>query len=366
MSESFAGEQAPPAVGGADLPLEQRDHVAAWLLWLLAAGLPALTTRHPAYILLLLLATVVVRASLPQHSPTLQGWRFFLRAGLLLWAITVPLNALTVHYGETVLAVIPRTLPLLGRLIGGPITLEAVVYGFLSGLGLLTILLVLVTFNQAVEPYHLLRAVPPVFFQTGVAVSIALTFVPQAANALREIRQAQAIRGHRWRGLRSLLPLLLPLLTTALERAVHLAESMEARGFGLAPLRDPALRRWGRRLLLPALLLLLAGLLLRPQSSLWGGALLGLGAAGLVAALSLQSRSVNRVLYRRPRWNRRSRLMALFSGLSGLAFLALLLARPAWLDFYPYPRLHWPGFAPLLGLPCLALTAPAWLPGEEA
>lgn len=338
-------------------------HIGGWLLWLLAAALPALTTRNPAYLFLLLLALVVVQASLPQSATQTAGWGFFLRIGMFLWLLTIPINALTVHYGETVLLTIPRQLPLIGSIIGGPITLEAIVYGFISGLGLLTILLVFVTFNRAVDPYRLMRTVPPAFQQTGVMASIALSFVPQAAMALREIREAQAIRGHRWRGLRDLVPLMLPLLTTGMERALQLAESMEARGFGTSSTRHPRLRRSGQALLLAGPLALLAGLLLRGfqgGSPLSNGILLG-GGGAILAALILHSRSVSRSYYRSQRWGANDAVMALCSGLSALGYVLVLALQPDRLSFYPYPALHWPDFWPVLGLLILGLTAPAWL-----
>lgn len=340
-----------------------RGHVGAWALWLAAAALPALTTRNPAYLLLLLLATAVVQLALPRASPRMAGWGFFLKAGLLLWLFTIPLNALTVHAGTTVLFTLPRSIPLIGSIVGGPITLEATAYGFLSGLGLLAVILVFVTFNRAVDAYRLLRHTPAVLFHTGVTTTIALTFVPQATVTLGEIREAQAIRGHRWRGLRDLLPLILPLLTTALERALQLAESMEARGFATPPVRSQAARRWGQRLLLLSLLLLLAGLVWRgfegggPTSH---GALLA-GAAGLVAALALHNRSVRRTHHRQLHWTRRDTVVALCSGLSALGSAFISVAHPDLLSYYPYPSLQWPDFHPAVGALFLALTAPAWL-----
>ena len=73
---------------------------------------------------------------------------------------------------------------------------------------------------------------PAFIYQMGVVSAIAVGFVPQMVAAWQTIREAQQVRGHRVRGLRDLLPLIMPLLITALERAMQLAESMEARGFG--------------------------------------------------------------------------------------------------------------------------------------
>lgn len=328
------------------------------MLWLLATSLPALTTRNPAYLLLLLLAVAVVYGALPTADAQEAGWATFLRLAGWLWLFTVPLNALTAHYGRTVLFTLPRVIPL----VGGPITLEAIVYGFLSGLGLLAVVWVFATFNRAVDPYRLLRALPPVFFQTGVMLSIALTFVPQAASALREIREAQRIRGHRWRGLRDLVPLLLPLLTTGLERASQMAESMEARGFGAAPLRSRRAWRWGQALLLPSLLLLLTGLVWRgfekaPQP--WGSLLVALGAGGLVLSLFLRARSIGSTRYRRQRWSLEDTTVTLGAALFAASYLIVRFRWPEVLTYSPYPQLAWPTFRPALGVAFLSLVLPA-------
>ncbi|MGB9722909.1 MAG: energy-coupling factor transporter transmembrane component T [Chloroflexia bacterium] len=329
-------------------------HPGAWLLWALAAALPALTTRNPAYLLLLLLAVAAVYTALPNRT---SGWGFFWKTALFLWLLTIPLNALTAHYGRSVLFALPEALPI----IGGPVTLEAVAYGFLSGLGWLAVLAVFATLNRAVETYALLRATPPVLFQTGVVASIALSFIPQAGQALREIREAQAVRGYRRRGLRDIPPLFLPLLTTALERSLQLAESMEARGFGNAPLRRPTWQRWGQRLAFLSLLALLSGLLWRgfQGDRPSGFFLILLGLAGLLLALALQSRAVGRTRYHPQRPSPADWGLALVAGAGAAAYLALLTFSPQALAYTPYPRLDWPAFQPALGLYFLLLALPA-------
>ena len=86
------------------------------------------------------------------------------------------------------------------------------------------LLLVFAAFNTAVDASQLLRMVPPSFFQVGVVASIALTFVPRMLTNVKEIREAQRVRGHRFRSWRDILPLIMPLITTSLEEAMQLAE----------------------------------------------------------------------------------------------------------------------------------------------
>ena len=48
---------------------------------------------------------------------------------------------------------------------------------------------------------------------------MAITYVPETARHFQRIREAQAIRGHRLRGLRDWRPIVIPLLVGGLERA---------------------------------------------------------------------------------------------------------------------------------------------------
>ena len=51
----------------------------------------------------------------------------------MLWLLTIPFTALTSHYGTIVLFRLPASWPI----IGGPITLEAMLYGLTGGLALI-------------------------------------------------------------------------------------------------------------------------------------------------------------------------------------------------------------------------------------
>lgn len=341
-------------------------HPLTWLLWLAAAVVPALTTRNPLYLLILLLTIAVVYMALGARSPLASSWGVFLRAGLFLWGTTFLFDALTAHYGTTVLFSLPRSWPL----IGGRITLEAVVFGMTSGLALITLLLVFAVFNTLVDHYRLLRLMPPFLHQAGVVASIALTFVPSTARSLREIREAQMVRGHRFRGLRDLLPLFMPLVTSGLERAIQLAEAMEARGFGRATaLRQaqdaapaPASSSFYRLALTGATLACCVGLFgysYSPAGRWPSLTLFFIGLSALLAILHRMGRTTGRTRYQRDLWRRRDTLVSLASGAVLISFVALLVLLPHALAYPIYPQVTWPPFEPLIGLALLPIVAPA-------
>ena len=107
----------------------------AWVVWLLAGGLLALTTRNPLYLVLLLVIARLVQGACASPGATTLRPPFWRLAGAILLFSTL-FNMLTAHVGETVLAALPDG----WWLIGGPITLEAAVYGFITGLSLLSLI----------------------------------------------------------------------------------------------------------------------------------------------------------------------------------------------------------------------------------
>lgn len=341
-------------------------HTTTWLLWLIAALLPAMLTRNPLYLIILLLAVAVAYNTIGRLSPVADSWRLFLKAGLILASFSILFNTLTVHYGETVLFTLPRFTLTIGHVtfldLGGRITLEALTFGFVSGLSLIVILLIFATFNVLVDHHQLLRSTPAFMYQTAMIASIAIAFVPQMVASLKDIREAQAIRGHRFRGIRDLLPLFVPLLTSGLERAIQLAESMEARGFGSETSPQTTRRGLLHRILIPvALFGLLAGVFWYSYYSngRWVGAFVVLASlAALIGNLVTMGRGVRRSRYRRELWRRRDTIVSAASIVAIVVIGGFWLLNTEALLFYPYPRVSLPNFNPLIGLVLLTSITP--------
>lgn len=329
-----------------------------WLLWVLTTLVAASSARNPLYSVLLALVTTVVGTVCAPTDEEAGGPGAIL-SPLRFATIAIPLsalfNALTVHTGETVLFRLPGWLPLLG----GPVTLEAIVFGAQNGLVLTVIFAGFAVFNQVTPVRDLVRLAPRAFHEIGVIVSIALTFVPQTTRSLRRIRQAQAVRGHRMEGLRDWPPIVVPLLVSGLERSMGLAEAMVARGYGSATDKAQSLR--ASIGLVAGLLLLLAGWLTFLFRSAWqavGVGLMVVGGALIVGVVWLAGRSVEHTVYRPRRWTTRDTLVV-----AGCALALLMVLFPPvggdTLYYSPYPRLTLPPLSPLVGFGLLGLLLPA-------
>lgn len=327
----------------------------AWLLWGAAASLPALVGRNPFVLSATILAVLGVRATWVSGGVSGGGWTTLVRLALVFAAIGAIFNLLTVHVGDRVLLRVPDVVPV----VGGPLTLNALVYGLLSGAAILTLVLIGTTFGTVLDGATLLRQLPARMMTVAVAGSVAWAFVPQTAIAFTQIREAQAARGHRPRGVRDLAPLIVPLVSGGLERAMTLAEALESRAFGTS-LGAEDEGSWPRRLLLALALsggtvgayLLAAGRA--------GAAALVLASAAAVLAIALRDSGGHRprrTRYRSPRWERSETLIAGSAGLALAGEIAVLAVLPSAFAYEPYPRFGLPEVSlPLLVAIALLMT----------
>lgn len=332
-------------------------HPRAWLIWLAAAIVTLSLTRNPLYLLLILACLTGVSQALRREAYTPVLPLPLLRLGLLIVATSALFNFASAHFGRTVLWSLPASIPL----IGGPWTLEALVFGAVNGLVLVGFLLAFNVLYQALPTQALIRMIPRALYPVAVTISIAVSYVPTTLEQFYQIRDAQRMRGHQVRGVRDWLPLFMPLLVGGLERAFQLAEAMTARGFGSLGALPRTGQDFSRVALAAGLAALLSGLLLLLfwQQPVAGWALVALGIGALLLALWHQGRRVQRSVYRREAWSSRDTLMTLAAVVT-LAVYALPSSRAS-LAWSPYPQISWPGLAPLLGLATLGLLAPAAL-----
>lgn len=340
-------------------------HTRTWLWWLVAAAAIATLAPHPLYHILLMLAVTYVFAARRDDRPLARSFSLFAGAGAIIWLGYVIFAVVTVGgpRGATALITLPALqLPvwLGGIVLGGPITAEALAWGATRGLGLWVLLLIFGAFNALVDHHRLLRLAPRSLFHAGLAITIAIAFAPGLVRSIQTITAAQRARGHRFGGLRSWWALAGPLLAGSLERALQLAEALEARGYGRTLAATPDT---GRMLLLLAGLSSLAGALI---GWLWAGPaafplMAPLASAGLLltgwAARQL-SQSVPRTTYRRERWRRHDTITCIAASVALVAVVAMRLLEPTALVYYPFPAITLPAFDLRIGAAIVLLAAP--------
>jgi energy-coupling factor transport system permease protein len=342
-------------------------HTLTWLIWLCCAVLALVLAPGPPYALLALLSTALVAAAWGRSAPDSRPYALFARLGALVLLGYIVFSVVTVGgaRGQTVLLRLPAArLPdaLGGVVLGGPITGEALALGASRGLVIWALLAAFGAFNALVNHYRLLRLAPRSLFHAGLAVTIAVTFVPSLVRAAGEIREAQRARGHRFGGPRSWLPLAAPLLAGSLEKSVQLAEALDARGFGRTRPDERAMLRH-QLAVLASVLLLGAGafgwLYYGRGAAPWSAAAGAAGALTLLLAMRSLGRLVTRTAYRRERWRRRDTLVVALAAACIVALAALRAQSGLALVYNPFPRVGWPPFDLRAGIALLALAAPA-------
>ncbi|MEI2764172.1 MAG: energy-coupling factor transporter transmembrane component T [Dermatophilaceae bacterium] len=339
-------------------------HPVAWWVWGLGLATAAAHTTNP--VLLALVVGVTVWVVLQRQEVGTPG---VLAPFLLVGALAIGLRVvLTVVLGngidgEVVLVRLPQLhLPAwaAGVRLGGPVTLEGVAAAAVEGARLGATLACFGAANALASPRRLLRHAPATLYDVGTAVVVALTYAPQMAEHAGRVRAARRLRGHDGRGLRELARLAVPVLEGSLERSLHLAASMESRGYGRTPVRGPRARTVGSVLALLGGAGILGGLygVLGPAAGGWLG-LPMLAAGSLVAALALVlgSRGDARTAYRRDPWARPEWLVC---GLGVLAAGVLVVADARGWDGVHLAQvpLQAPGLppAPLLAIAAAALA----------
>lgn len=283
-------------------------HPVAWWTWGLLLAAAATRTTNPWVLgsICLVIACVVLQR---KEIGTTNAIAVFVTIALVAVVLRVLLMVVLGSSvgGSTTVVDLPQVpLPdwMAGVRLGGPVQLAALLDALYKGLQLATVLLCVGACNALADPRRLLRYVPATLYDAGTAIVVSLTYMPQLADDAASVRRARRLRGHRGRGLREVARLVVPVLENSLERSIHLAASMEARGYGRITLGRAARRR------ATALTIIgLAGVLVGLVALLGGSLPTALGPALLVAgvliagaALLTGARQDQRTPYRRDRW----------------------------------------------------------------
>ncbi len=205
-----------------------RTRPVASLAYVVALALAGFVLTDPLQLVALLAVLFAalglagkLRASLP-----------YLRVALYVGGFLAILNPLFSQGGLDVLW--QAHLPLLQIRV----TIQGVAFGVSTALRLSAVLIAFALYNLVLDPDDQLGIMSRFSFRSGLVVSLATRLVPVLSRDAERITDAQRSRGVELdRGRRrdraaARIPLLSALLTQSLERAMDIAASMEARGYG--------------------------------------------------------------------------------------------------------------------------------------
>lgn len=337
---------------------QRRINAPAWSAWLIGVAVVPLVSRNPLYLATILLVVLFVHLAVSIDTPGQSPWRLFAYVGSIAASLSIAFNVLTVHVGDRAFASLPGWLPI----IGGKLTLNALIYGVGSALAISTLLFAAATFHTAVRHADLIRMLPSSFGRLGIAGSIALSFVPQAINAGHDVYDAQRSRGLRLRGVRDAPAFLIPLLSTGLERALTMSEALETRGFGTSARRSPVASTSRTFELTGVVLLIGAGLVSLSLGKLVIATSCVIAAVGLLMLLTPANQ--RRTRYQPIVWNWQS-VLTVTSALPPVVLAALYLINGDILRYEPFPTLDVPPFQLLAGLALASPILPTLITGID-
>lgn len=337
-------------------------HAVAWLVWAVAAAASVELATSPVYVAVVVGVAFVVVSVHGEDTPLARAFPLLLSVGLAFALLRVVLTAATTHTGADALFTTPSfTLPRLlgGFEVGGPVELGVVLQSAAEGFAIVGVMAVFGAFNAVVSHHELVQSAPRAFYEPGLILTVSIAFVPATVATVARVREADRARtGGRVVRRGRLLRLVVPVMETALERALLLAESMDARGFASGPpTRADRVAGWCVLAALAGLGGAFVALVGRAR-----GAALALGLVGVfavAAAVAVASRRSARPRYRARRMGARDWAVAAVSLAAPAGLAVLALSGDETLRWAASP-LRLPEFDPAAGLALAALTVPAW------
>ncbi len=350
-------------------------HPAAWWLWAACLAGAATRTTNPMLLALIAAVAAFVVSARRTTAPWSRSIVFFFRMGVVVIVVRVVVQVL---FGDRLPGHVLFTLPQVplpswaaGVSIGGQVTAESVIQAAVDGLRLAVILICFGAANSLASPYRLLRCLPAILYEAGVAVTVSLAFAPEVVMAIATVRDARRLRGRPTRGVAGLRGMAIPVLESALDRSLQLASSMDARGYGRRVAVPSGTRRWGTGSTAAGLLLVLVGVygLLDTGSLPAGGVpFVAVGAVLVGVGMAVGGRRTNRTRYRPDVWRTAEWLVVgsgvvalaglIVAGVAGVPGLQLVITP---LHFPELPLLPTVGI--LVGLvPAVAAPAPPTFP----
>jgi energy-coupling factor transport system permease protein len=214
-------------------------HPLTWWLWSIALIVTVIRANNALYAALVIAGAALLVWRWAGDFPWSRSFWFSLRLGLFILVIRAIAGVLIgVPIPGTKIAELP-ILPLpdwmAGIRIGGVITQERLFSSLHEGL---IITCVIALFGAAVSltsPHKMLRVLPVMVYEFGVAIVIATSSLPQLVASYSRIKRARILRGDEKPKFKSIA---LPLLEEALAKSLDLAAAMDSRGYGISRVRS--------------------------------------------------------------------------------------------------------------------------------
>lgn len=196
------------------------------LIYFLAVISFSLVLTHPLAQGISLVCAVVYAVSISGKKSVM----FLLKYCLPMVLLTAFINPAFNHEGATILLYFPN---------GNPLTLESILYGFSSGVMIITILMWFSSFNRVMTTDKFIYLFGKVIPALSLILSMSLRFVPKFKSQMQTVTEAQrsigrdVSEGSLLQRTKTAIHIFSIMITWSLENAIETADSMKSRGYGL-------------------------------------------------------------------------------------------------------------------------------------
>lgn len=203
--------------------------------------------RHPVFLTTAVVASLIYALMLGGKG-TLKFFLYFILPMVLAFTV---INPLVNQRGETILFYTRYS----------QVTMEAVIYGLLSGLMLASILLWFSCYNKVMTSDKFVYIFGKIMPAVSLIFSMVMRFVPNFKMQIQKISNAQRCigrdvsNGTKMEKAKHGMKIISIMFTWALENAIDSADSMRSRGYGLKNRSTFSIYRFDKRDTLAAIFL---------------------------------------------------------------------------------------------------------------
>lgn len=214
-------------------------HPTVSFVYFVAVIMGALLFVHPVFGGISLFCAVLYSVQINDRK----SLGMYLKIGIPVMVFIAVANPLFVHRGMTVLFFV----------FGSPVTFESLMYGVVSAVMMFSAVMWFTCYNRVITSDKFLFIFGRFLPSIALVISMTLSLIPRLLSQIKTISEAQRSIGVDWKSgtLKERVgagsKILSILVSWALEDAVVTADSMSARGYGLARRTSFSIYRFGKR-----------------------------------------------------------------------------------------------------------------------
>jgi len=209
-----------------------RLHPFTKIAFILLFGIMSILSTNLVFLLLLVVAILIIAYGASLSTEVMQQFKLIALMSIILIGLTI----VTMPSGETIGYLIPSLIPLIGGHI--PITTGAIDFGLVLTLRFMVLICVFQLFVISTQPRDIVHTMERLKIPVDYTLMflIALRFIPTLQIEGKRIHEAQLARGYNpgvgiIGKVRSVAPIVIPLVSNALARATVLGLTIDIRGY---------------------------------------------------------------------------------------------------------------------------------------